>query len=114
MDPALIELAERVAGETRRHFDQVAAEMRQHYEGVAVGIRQHFDDKTAETRLHFDIVAEGIRGDVQLLAEGLAMHSESVDRRFAEVKEEFVEVRAMIRLSYAELDRRLRTLESAS
>jgi chromosome segregation ATPase len=66
-----------------------------------------------EIRRHFDGVAEGLRGDIRQVAEGLATVNDRLDGFRAEVKEEFVEVRAMIKLSYSELDRRLRTLETS-
>ena len=79
MDPTLIELAERIAGETRRHFE---------------------------------IVAEGLRSDVRLVAEGVTALDERFTAFGGEIKADFAELRAMIHLSYAELERRLRALES--
>src|SRR5438067_12524325 len=108
MDPALTELAERVAAETRRHFDVVVGEVR----AEVVETRRHSEDVAAETRRHFDVVAESLRSEVRLVAERVSALGERFERFRLEVKEEFAEVRAMIRLSYAELDRRLRALES--
>lgn len=71
-----------------------------------------------ETRQHFDVVAEGLRKQVQLVAEGVSSNGQRMDRVVIRidgleqgVHREFEEVRAMIRLSYTELDRRLRSLE---
>jgi hypothetical protein len=79
----------------------------------------------AETRRHFDVVAEGMRADVRLVAEGVSTVAEGLSTVRGEVQEfrkevaqfrkevadEFTELRSMIRLSYTELDRRLRTME---
>jgi hypothetical protein len=74
-------------------------------------LKQLIENTAAETRLHFDIVAEGLRQDVRLALEGVTANGERLDRLAVEMKQEFAEVRSMIRFSYAELDRRLRTLE---
>lgn len=71
----------------------------------------------AETRRHFDVIAEGLRSDIRLVAEGVAAMTSAMTAGMqefrSEVKDEFTEVRSMIRLSYAELDRRLQTVERA-
>ena len=66
----------------------------------------------AETRRHFDVVAEGLRGQMQLLAEGVATLDEKLNRFREEVAGEFKEMKSMVRISYAELDRRIQELES--
>jgi chromosome segregation ATPase len=96
-------------------------------------------DTVEEIKRHFGIVAEGLRGDVQAVAEGLALLTDrvgGVDTRLEgvetrlegvetrldgldmrleafqqETRREFGETQAMIRLSYSELDRRLRDVE---
>ena len=75
------------------------------------------DPADADTiKRHFNVVAERLESRIQLLAEGLANLDEKVERRFtaleARMTDQFEETRAMIRLSYTELDRRIRTLES--
>jgi exonuclease VII small subunit len=71
------------------------------------------DPADADTiKRHFNVVAERLESRIQLLAEGLARLDEKVDQFENRVNEQFEETRAMIRLSYSELDRRIRTLES--
>lgn len=79
-----------------------------------------------EIKRHFGIAAEEIRGDVRGVAEGvdlLTQHVEALEGRFEafegrferfqqDVRREFAETQAMIRLSYSELDRRMRDLET--
>ncbi|HVT05449.1 MAG TPA: hypothetical protein VHL58_18975 [Thermoanaerobaculia bacterium] len=81
-------------------------------------VKRWIQDSAAETRQHFDVVAEGLLRQVQLVAEGVSSNGERTERlasrldRFEDgIHHEFEEVRSMIRLSYTELDRRLRSLE---
>jgi hypothetical protein len=64
-----------------------------------------------ELKRHFGVVVEQVRSEVRLVAEGVSAGRAETAAFREEVRTEFEEVRAMIRLSYAELDRRLRTLE---
>jgi hypothetical protein len=86
------------------------------------------DQETAdEIKRHFNVVAEGLRSDIRVLAEGLGANTDRLDRferrldsfesRFdsfeSRVTAEFTETRAMIRLSYGELERRIVRLEGS-
>jgi hypothetical protein len=71
------------------------------------------DRETAdEIKRHFNVVAEGLRTDIRTVAEGLAATGERFDRLDSRIEAEFNEVKAMIRLSFGELDRRIRSLEA--
>jgi hypothetical protein len=69
--------------------------------------------EVTEIKRHFGVVAEGLRSEIRQVAEGVS----AVDARLSvfqgDVAREFEETRAMIRLSYTELDRRIRTIEAA-
>jgi len=65
-----------------------------------------------EIKRHFSVVAEGLEYKIQLLAEGITNVDEKLERFRKEVKEEFKEAKSMIKFSFAELDRRITTLES--
>jgi len=72
------------------------------------------DRETAEEiKRHFNVVAESLRSEIRTVAEGLVGTNERLDRIESRMEEEFNEVKAMIRLSFGELDRRIRTLERA-
>ena len=107
---------EATAAETRRHVDETAAETRQQVEATAVETRRHVDETAAETRRHFGILAEGLRSDVQLVAEGVTGLSERVDRLEVSLRDDMLglqrELGAMLRFSYAELDRKIQSLET--
>ena len=72
-----------------------------------------------DIKRHFDVVVEGVRSDVQAVAEGVSLLAEqvrSLETRFdglqQEVQAGFTETRALMRVSYSELDRRLRKLDA--
>ena len=74
-------------------------------------LKRLIESTAIETRRHFDVVAEQVRSDVKISIEAASSASDKVDRLAVAMREEFGEVKSMIRLSYSELDRRLRTLE---
>ena len=69
-----------------------------------------------EIKRHFGIVVEDVRSDVRAVAEGLDSLRTEMHAEFRAVRgdtaRESEETRALIRLSYGELDRRVRDLES--
>ena len=68
-------------------------------------------EQVEEIKRHFGVVAEGLRSEIRQVAEGVANVDEKLERFRTEVKDEFKEVKAMIKFSYAELDRRMTTVE---
>ena len=69
-----------------------------------------------EEILHqFHVISEGVIDQVKQVAEGVATVNEKLDRRYNELKAEIQETRqevlAAVKFSYAELDKRLTTLE---
>ncbi len=68
-------------------------------------------DAVDEIKRHFSVVAEDLRSDVRAVAEAVSAHRAEFHREIAGVRTELDEVKGMIRLSYAEIDRRVRTLE---
>ncbi len=83
------------------------SEIKTHFDAAAEG----FHAEVADVKRHFNVVAEGLRSEIRLVAEGVEGVRFDLAAFTERVKQEFEETRAMIRLSYAELDRRLRTLE---
>ena len=65
----------------------------------------------------FRVISEEIRSEVRLAVETLDAKIEGVHREVGALREEmnrgFAETQAMIKFSYAELDRRVSALESA-
>ncbi len=70
------------------------------------------DRETAEEiKRHFNVVAESLRSDFRALADGLQGTNERIDRVESRVLYEIGEVKAMMRLSFGEIDRRISSLE---
>jgi hypothetical protein len=67
-----------------------------------------------EIKGHFGIVAGGLEDKIRAVAEGQQILAHELRDFRADVAREFEETRGMIRLSYAELDRRLRDVERDS
>ena len=69
-----------------------------------------------EIKRHFGVLQEQLRSDVKGVAEGQEALRAEMQREFSTVRAELAhesqETRALIRLSYGELDRRLKSLES--
>ena len=63
-----------------------------------------------ETKRHFGVVAEDIDHKVQLVAEGVVNLGERLGQFREEMGHEFRETQAMIRFSYADLQRQLEDL----
>jgi len=74
-------------------------------------LKKLIESTAAETRRHFDVVAEQLESKIDTVAEGVVGCNERIERLETTMKEEFAEVRSMIKFSHQELDRRLRTLE---
>ena len=75
------------------------------------------DEAHAETRRHFDVAQEAMHGQIQLLAEKVTMVDDRLTREAADIRTEmrqgFAETHALIKFSYNDLDRRVRTLEDS-
>lgn len=71
------------------------------------------DNETVEEiKRHFGIVAEGLDSHIQVVAEGQSGLQRQIEQFRRETNREFEETRALIRLSYVELERRMGSLES--
>ena len=66
----------------------------------------------ADTKRHTGVLTEGLRHELQLVAEGFRMH---LDRRHSDdrayLDEQFRETRALIQLSYGQIQERVERLE---
>lgn len=66
----------------------------------------------ADSKRHAGVLAEGLRQELQLVAEGFQTH---LDRRHVEdrsfLEEQFRETRAIIHLSYGQIQERVERLE---
>jgi len=69
-------------------------------------------EQMEEIKRHFGVVAESLRSDIRQIAEGHATIRHELQGLRDEFRDEFKEMRALIRLSFSQLDQRIRTLES--
>lgn len=69
-------------------------------------------EETEEVKRHFDVVAEGLRGEIRQVAEGVANVGERLDRHARDNVSAQREILSAIRFSYAELDQRIRSVET--
>jgi uncharacterized small protein (DUF1192 family) len=78
--------------------------------------KKNLDPKFTEFRediIHrFHVISEDVISKVQLVAEGVANLNEKLDRHIDENKREHKDILAAIKFSYAELDKRITTLEA--
>ena len=72
-------------------------------------------DDIEEIKHHFGVIAEGLRTEIRQVAEGVANLDEKLDREItalrAENEQAHREILSAIKFSYAELDRRITTIE---
>jgi chromosome segregation ATPase len=105
-----------VRGQVAEVRGQVA-EVREGLTGVrgeVAGVRGQVAEvrgQVAEVRRHSDVIAEDLRSKIQLVAESVAAVAAGQQELRKERKEDRAELQAMLRLSYADLDRRLRAVE---
>jgi uncharacterized small protein (DUF1192 family) len=69
-------------------------------------------DQLEEIKRHFGVVAEALRGDMRQIAEGHSVIRHELQDMRNEFRDEFKEMRSLMRLSFAQLDQRIGTLES--
>jgi uncharacterized small protein (DUF1192 family) len=69
-------------------------------------------EQMEEIKRHFGVVAESLRSDIRQIAEGHTTIRHELQGLRSEFRDEFKEMRALIRLSFSQLDQRIRTLES--
>jgi BMFP domain-containing protein YqiC len=75
-------------------------------------VRTELRNEIQEVRRHADVVAESLRGEIRLVAEGVVGLDEKFTLEFRNVREEMREqigeVKTLLRLSYADLERRIK------
>jgi len=98
----------------RHHVDASIAEVRREAGETRDQLRLEIRESYGELRRHFGVVAEDLRGQIQLLAEGVSGLRELVEAGRRETAAEMADLRALIRVSYTDLDRRVSRLEAAA
>ncbi len=94
--------------ETDRQFQQARQETAEQFAKVD----QRLDGLQSEVRGAY-VLIENLEGTVRLVAEGVANVAEQLERHDEKVSRELEEIRVFNRLSYADLNTRVRKLETA-
>ena len=100
------ELVEGLRSENRTMLEEARAENRAENQQTRVLV----EENRAENR-QTRVLVEDLRGQIQLVAEGVTSQHKQLEGFREEVAEEFREVKALVRLSYAELEHRMKGLE---
>jgi len=66
------------------------------------------DEQVEEIKRHFGVVAEALRSDLRQIAEGHSGIQREIHELREEFRDEFTEMRALMRLSFSQLDQRIR------
>jgi uncharacterized protein YPO0396 len=104
--------------EMRRHLDGSLGEVRREIAETRDQLRTEMGEmrdelrsEIGESRRHVEILTEDLRGQIQIVAEGFVSLGERIDAGRRETAAELADIRALIRVSYADLDRRVTKLE---
>ena len=113
IDERFTKMDERFTGMDER-FDQINEKFVKIDERFT-GMDEKFTGMFAENKRYFGIIAEELGHQIQQVAEGIMNVDEKLDREVTALRHDmqlgFDETKAMIKFSYADLDRRVRTLE---
>ena len=110
-------------GLTRRDLEELFTGFEKRQDEKLVGLEDRVDErfKGLDERFNgfedrvvnqFHVIAEGLTDHIKLLAEGHTGIINRLDRTEKENERQHLETRALVKLSFAELDRRLSDLES--
>lgn len=69
-------------------------------------------EEIEEIKRHFGVVAESLRSDIQQIAEGHEVIRHELQGQREELREEFKESKALVRVSFTQLDQGIHALES--
>ena len=69
-------------------------------------------EQMEEITRHFGVVAEALRSDIRQIAECHATIRHELQKHRGEIRDEYKEMRALLPLSFSQLDQRIHTLEA--
>jgi len=104
-------LAQEIAG-LQTAFARETAGLQTAFARETAGLRTEIRsvaDRGEEIKRSLGVLSESLRTDIRTVAEGFILTNERLDRFESRVYEEFGELKAMMRLSFADLDRRLQS-----
>ncbi|THJ10802.1 MAG: hypothetical protein CAF43_008080 [Nitrospira sp. CG24C] len=69
-------------------------------------------EEMKEIKRHFGVVAESLRSDIRQIAEVHDVIRHELQNQREELRDEFKETKALMRVSFSQLDQRIHTIES--
>ena len=100
----------------KKDLEEIFTGFEKRQDGKFKALEERMDQKmtSLEVRVidQFHIISEGLMDQINLLAEGHTGIVERLDRIEKENERQHLETRALVKLSFSELDRRLTDLES--
>jgi archaellum component FlaC len=94
------------------HLQSEDGILRCNYSEISLHRRSMSKEEMEEIKRHFGVVAESLRSDIRQIAEGHAVIRHELQSQREEMRGEFNETRALMRLSFSQLDQRILMLES--
>ena len=96
-------------------IDALATSLRQEFgektDALAASLRQEFGEKFEEAKRHSGVLHEDVLRRIDLVVEGHQALHQRIDGLKARMDHEFLETRALIQLSYRQLQQRVEILE---
>jgi hypothetical protein len=108
MDSETVDEIKRHVTEGLQELRTEIQEVRQHSDVVAERLKAELRAEIQDVKRHSDVIAESLRGEIRLVAEGVTGLDEKFTVEFKNVREEIGEVKSLLRLSYSDLDRRIK------
>src|SRR3990172_7120551 len=97
--------------ETREFLDRKFNAIDERFNGIDEKFNG-IDEKFVETKRYFGVVAEGLRSEIRQVAEGHEVIRDEIQALREENELAHKEILSAIKFSYAELNQRIRTIES--
>ena len=85
--------------------------LRKETETLGATLRQEFGEKAEEVKRHSGVLYEDVLHKLDLVVEGYQGLNQKIEKLEARMEHEFLETRALIQLSYRQLQQRVETLE---
>lgn len=103
LDPELIAYLDQKFDAIDQKFDAIDRKFDGKIASLDRDLRAHIEEKVGEVR----VLVEDLESKTQLVAEGVVANNEALRAFRREVDRQFEEVKAVNRLSYIELERRI-------
>jgi hypothetical protein len=113
------EKTDALAGSLRKEFGErieaLGASLRHEVgdktETLGASLREEFGEKIEEVKRHSGVLYEDLGHKLDLVVEGQQALHQRIERLETKMEHEFLEIRALIQLSYRQLQERVETLE---